>query len=89
MVKSWRVIKDGSVAPAMALEGVGCITDVAMFDELDEGTAIFKCTNDPPRGADFLTFDGLPTDHYLWLTGRGGKMLRGEVDETMPKRSAD
>lgn len=53
---------------------------VAMFDEIDEGTAIFKCTNDPPVGASkFQTYDGLPSDHYLWLTGEGGRLLRGEV----------
>jgi hypothetical protein len=52
----------------------------AMFDELDEGTAIFKCTNDPPVGENrFVTLEGLPSDHYLWLTGQGGKLLRGEI----------
>lgn len=55
----------------------------AMFDEMDEGTAIFKCTNDPPVGASrFLTLEGMPSDHYLWLTGMGGKMLRGEAATT-------
>jgi hypothetical protein len=54
---------------------------VAMFDEVDEGTAIFKCTNDPPtaNGAKFLTYEGLPSDHYLRLTGLAGKVIRGEV----------
>jgi hypothetical protein len=52
----------------------------AMFDEMDEGTAIFKVTNDPPVGdSKFLTLEGLSSDHYLWLTGMGGKLLRGEV----------
>ncbi|MCP4641911.1 MAG: xylosidase/arabinosidase, partial [bacterium] len=53
----------------------------AMFDEVDEGTAIFKCTNDPPVGASpFLTYEGLPSDHYLRLVGMGGRLLRGEIE---------
>ncbi len=54
---------------------------VAMFDEVDEGTAIFKCTNDPPIGEPnkFLTYEGLPSDFYLRLTGLGGRMLRDEL----------
>jgi hypothetical protein len=62
---------------------------VAMFDEVNEGTAIFKCTNDPPTGeSQFLTYEGLPSDHYLWLTGTAGRMLRGEVPATdaIPQR---
>ena len=49
---------------------------VAMFDEVDEGTAIFKCTNQPPIGR-FATYEGLPSDHYLRLTGLAGRFLRG------------
>ena len=55
---------------------------VAMFDEINEGTAIFKCTNEPPLNqppAKFLTYEGLPSDHYLWLTGQAGRMLRREI----------
>ena len=53
---------------------------IAMFDEMDEGTAIFKCTNDPPAGASvFQTFEGLPSHHYLWLTSEGRRLLRGEL----------
>ncbi|MES2440795.1 MAG: glycoside hydrolase family 71/99-like protein [Verrucomicrobiota bacterium] len=57
---------------------------VAMFDEVDEGTAIFKCTHDVPvgEGVRFLTGEGLPSDHYLRLTGSGGRLLRGEIPAT-------
>ncbi len=49
----------------------------AMFDEVDEGTAIFKCTNDPPVGESrFLTYEGLPADHYLKLVGDATAVLR-------------
>jgi hypothetical protein len=52
----------------------------AMFDEVDEGTAIFKCTNDPPVGeSQFVTYEGLPSDFYLRLVGQAGKMLRGAI----------
>jgi hypothetical protein len=55
----------------------------AMFDEVDEGTAIFKCTNDPPVGAStFVTYEGLPSDFYLKLVGRAGKVIRGEIPNT-------
>lgn len=62
---------------------------IAMFDEIDEATAIFKVSNDPPVGeSPFLTYEGLPSDHYLWLTGQIAKMFRGEIPATdeMPKR---
>lgn len=63
----------------------------AMFDEMDEATAIFKCTNDPPVGeSTFITHEGLPTDHYLWLAGMGGRLVRGELEATpqVPARQA-
>ena len=53
---------------------------VAMFDEIDEGTAIFKVRNDPPTGASpFVTEPGVPSDHYLWLSGAAGRLLKGEL----------
>ncbi len=63
---------------------------VAMFDEVDEGTAIFKCTNNPPvgEGVNFLSYQGRDPDHYLRLTGTGRLMLRGKIPVTdeMPKK---
>jgi hypothetical protein len=49
---------------------------VAMFDEVDEGTAVFKVTNAPPTPGHFTTLDGLPSDWYLRLTGEGSKLIR-------------
>lgn len=57
---------------------------VAMFDEVDEGTAIFKCTDHVPvdEKAKFVTYEGLPGDFYLRLTGTGGRLIRGELPPT-------
>ncbi|MEM1212525.1 MAG: glycoside hydrolase family 71/99-like protein [Planctomycetota bacterium] len=67
---------------------------IAMFDEVDEATAIFKVTNDPPvngaQGERFISYgDDVPSDHYLWLAGEIGRLIRGEIpfDEQMPTRS--
>jgi hypothetical protein len=66
---------------------------VAMFDEVDEGTAIFKCTDDPPTngGSRFLTVDGLPSDFYLRLAGDAGRLLRDEIplSTAVPKYEFD
>lgn len=63
---------------------------VAMFDEVNEGTAIFKCTDNVPVGKEirFAGMDGQPSDHYLWLTGEAARMLRGEkpLSFEMPRR---
>ena len=63
---------------------------VAMFDEVNEGTAIFKCTDNPPVSdiAKFVGMDGMPSDHYLWLTGEATKMMRKQkpLSIKMPKR---
>jgi hypothetical protein len=67
---------------------------VAMFDEIDEGTAIFPCLNKskvPLNGeVGFVGVeDHLPTDFYLWLTGEAGRMLRGENGFTEKVPSSD
>jgi hypothetical protein len=58
----------------------------AMFDEVDEGTAMFKMAptpNELPVQGTFvpLNIDGqnLPSDWYLRLANETGKMLRGET----------
>jgi hypothetical protein len=66
---------------------------VAMFDEVDEGTAIFKCANDVPTGqkSKFVTFDGLPSDYYLKEVGAGARLIRGELplNESLSFRQPD
>lgn len=61
---------------------------VAMFDEVDEATAIFKCTNEVPvgEGVQFLTYEGLPSDFYLRVTGAGTRMIHGTapLQERLP-----
>lgn len=62
----------------------------AMFDEVNEGTAIFKVSANPPVSeiAKFIGLDGEPSDHYLWLTGQASKMLKNELPFSidMPER---
>jgi hypothetical protein len=64
-----------------AKEAGASMVYVAMFDEVDEGTAIFKCANNVPVGTEskFITLEGLPSDYYLKLVGSGTKLLRGEL----------
>jgi hypothetical protein len=63
---------------------------VAMFDEIDEGTAIFKVSDNPPNSDSsfFIDNDGNPSDHYLWLTGKAIEMLNNErpVTYEMPEK---
>jgi hypothetical protein len=63
---------------------------VAQFDEMDEGTQIFKCSHRVPVGdSPFISYEeGIETDHYLWLTGKVSELLRGEISATTnpPKR---
>jgi glycoprotein endo-alpha-1,2-mannosidase len=51
---------------------------VAMFDEIDEATAIFKIARKVPVGdSKFVTLgDDIPSDHYLWLTGQAGQLMK-------------
>lgn len=59
---------------------------IAMFDECDEGTAIFKAAEDSsmiPNNQWFLTLDAdgvhVSSDFYLRLVDAGTKMMKGET----------
>jgi hypothetical protein len=73
-----------------AIESGAEMLYIAMFDEIDEGTAIMKCAHEVPVGKSvFVPYEKeVPSDHYLWLTGMAGKMLRGEIpfSKTIPER---
>ena len=65
----------------------------AMFDEVDEGTAMFKVLanrRELPAGQNFVTLDAegcvLPSDWYLQLAGRATVALRslGRVSARLP-----
>jgi len=54
---------------------------IAMFDEVDEGTAIYKTLHqkDVPiqENGKFIGIeDNLPNDHYIWLTGQAAQLLK-------------
>lgn len=49
----------------------------SMFDEVDEATAIFKTAHRVPVGkSKFVSIGDIPSDHYLWLTGKAAEMLK-------------
>ncbi len=54
---------------------VSCIY-VAMFDEVDEGTAIFKVTSSPPVQGHMVGYEGLPSDWYLRLVAEAANCFR-------------
>jgi hypothetical protein len=64
---------------------------VAMFDEIDEGTAIFKIARRVPVGASkFVPLDDdIPVDHYLWLAGQAAQMLKDKKQLPLKKTVQD
>ena len=80
--------KGGSFLWKQAVAAIGSgakMIYVAMFDEIDEGTAIFKCTPDVPvtEESEFVKIER-PSDLYLHITGQIGKMLRGKLPLDTP-----
>ena len=78
----WRQLYECISAGCQMIKG-------AMFDEVDEGTAMFKLAataRDAPARPRFVTLDidglALPSDWYLRLAGAGTRMLRGEIPLT-------
>ena len=57
---------------------------IAMFDEIDEATAIFKCATEVPVGESyFLALDkDLGSDYYLKLTGEAAEELKKKLKQT-------
>lgn len=75
----WRQAYNAKMAGATALK-------IAMFDEVDEGTAILKAVphrNQAPDQGYWLTLDAdgkdLPNDWYLRLAGEITRMFHGDV----------
>jgi hypothetical protein len=63
-----------------ALQSLGAeMMFVAMFDEVDESTAIYKVSENHPVTGTWVTYEGLPSDWYLRLVGAASQMLRGEI----------
>ena len=75
----WRQAYNAKIAGARVLK-------IAMFDEVDEGTAIMKAArrrSDAPSQGYWLTLDAdgadLPSDWYLRLAGEITRMFHGET----------
>lgn len=75
----WRQAYNAKTAGAKVLK-------IAMFDEVDEGTAIFKVVShrkDAPEQGFWLALDAdgedLPSDWYLRLAGQITRMFHGDI----------
>jgi len=78
----WRQVNAHVRAGATMLKG-------AMFDEIDEGTALYKLaptSAQAPAGTRFVVMDtdgqALPSDWYLRLVGAATRVVRGELPAT-------
>jgi hypothetical protein len=72
----WKQVAGAKLAGAQSLY-------VSMFDEIDEGTAIFKCVREgelPLNGnGKFIGIEAdLDPDYYLWLTGQATRWFHGD-----------
>src|SRR5258707_4445712 len=85
----WREAYNAKMAGAKVLK-------IAMFDEVDEGTAIFKIVShrkEAPEQGFWLTLDAdgadLPSDWYLRLAGEITRLFHGEIkpDPKVPGRN--
>ena len=79
----WQQVAGAKMAGAQSLY-------IAMFDEIDEGTAIFKCLNEGnlPLNGDgrFVGIEeGLATDYYLWLAGKATEWFHGKKEFSFSK----
>ena len=75
----WRQVSNAVAAGATMMK-------TAMFDEVDEGTAMFKVvssTRQLPQQGSLVALDAdgleLPSDWYLRLAGQASRLLRGEM----------
>ena len=55
---------------------------IAMFDEMNEGTSIFKCATQShlplnPKGVFVQIADSVGSDYYLWLAGQATNWFHG------------
>jgi hypothetical protein len=87
----WRQAYNAKMAGAKMLK-------IAMFDEVDEGTAILKAAshrNQAPDQGYWLTLDAdgaeLPSGYYLRIAGRITRMFHGEIqpDAKLPDLRAE
>lgn len=81
----WKQMAGAKLAGAKSLY-------VAMFDEIDEGTAIYKVRRNnevPLNGTDGKKFvgieDDLASDYYLWLTGQAANWFHGQSGYSIVK----